>query len=632
MSRKGADIVRGWLTALVIFGGVLAALLLSGCPTPSTCVENGCPARLRCDPDLLVCVTIETDCREDPSLCSESEFCSSVSGRCFSQQQRCGREQAQCPRGQQCDAAEGVCKPIGLCNADLDCSDLEQCSTNGVCEPIACDSSADCGESGVVCVDGSCQAGCDPPSAPCPEGRFCRQNVAGAPGECIAGCSDNQDCNFGFICDLALAQPQCIAEGSCAVDAECREDEICRQGACVQSPCTSDEGCPAGLSCARTQCVGGDCTEDNFSPNHDSASASVLEDVTLDIANLSRCAGRPDWYAFDLSDGELLEVEVRSTATDELVISLHEPSLDVLRINERASNLLALDYQARSDERVLLRVDSSMLENATYSLAVSRSLVGACEEDSFEQNDSAFGAFVTNLQENTPVSIESRLCNDDEDWFELSGFDVTSGLRVSAEPEDGFEPRVELYLPDGKLVEIGSEPVEFLRIGSDEPHLLRAYDPSRRSGEVGLTLTALPMAACESSGMFGTVEEALDIVVGFPTAHTLCPGEDVWEIDWYALSPPAGEATIDIRIVAAGEFPDATPALRAALWAVPPEVAEGEKPEPELIRIARAEAGGELVLSARVQPDVPLAVRVSSDDEIRRLTALPQYQIRYQYR
>jgi hypothetical protein len=273
-----------------------------------------------------------------------------------------------------------------------------------------------------------------------------------------------------------------------------------------------------------------------------------------------------------------------------------------------------------------------MLENATYSLAVSRSLVGACEEDSFEQNDSAFGAFVTNLQENTPVSIESRLCNDDEDWFELSGFDVTSGLRVSAEPEDGFEPRVELYLPDGKLVEIGSEPVEFLRIGSDEPHLLRAYDPSRRSGEVGLTLTALPMAACESSGMFGTVEEALDIVVGFPTTHTLCPGEDVWEIDWYALSPPAGEATIDIRIVAAGEFPDATPALRAALWAVPPEVAEGEKPEPELIRIARAEAGGELVLSARVQPDVPLAVRVSSDDEITRLTTLPRYQIRYQYR
>ena len=625
MSMKGAEIVQRGSTALAILGGLLLLMMFaSGCPTPSTCVENGCPARLRCDEVLLLCVTIETDCREDASLCSENEFCSSVSGRCFSQQQRCGREQAQCPRGQQCDAAEGVCKPIGLCNSDLDCGDLEECSANGVCEAITCVTSADCGEVGVVCVDATCQSGCEPPLAPCPEGRFCRETGDG-PGECIAGCSENQDCNFGFVCDLSLSQPQCVAEGPCAVDAECREDEICRQGECVQSPCASDEDCPLGLSCARSQCVGGDCVEDNFSPNHTSASASVLEDATLDIANLNRCAGRPDWYAFDLSDGELLEVEVRASVADELVISLHEPSLDVLRVNERASSLLTLDYQAKSDERVLLRVDSSMLEDATYSLAVSRSLVGACQEDSFEQNDSAFGAFVTNLQENTPVSISSRLCNDDEDWFELTGFSETSGLRVSADFEDGFEPTVELYLPDGEIAEVGEEPLEFLRLASDEPHLLRVFDPSRRAGEVGLTLTALPEVSCPSSGEFDTIDEALPVQVGFPTMHTLCPGGGVWEIDWYELSPPAFEANIDVRL--SGD--EASPALRAALWVLPEE---GEEGEPELVRIARADAGGELLLSARVQSNRQLAIRISSDDEIGRLVALPRYTIRYQYR
>ncbi|CAN0561754.1 unnamed protein product, partial [Laminaria digitata] len=101
-----------------------------------------------------------------------------------------------------------------------------------------------------------------------------------------------------------------------------------------------------------------------------------------------------------------------------------------------------------------------------------------------------------------------------------------------------------------------------------------------------------------------------------------CPGEGAWEVDWYTLTPPEDAATLSIEVVG-----DGTPALRAALWAVPQS-----EDEPSLVRVANATPGEPLVLEALVEADTPLALRISSEDGVGRLESLPTYQIEYRYR
>ena len=600
----------------------LAMTLLSGCPEPSTCVENGCPARQRCDLDLLACVTLTTDCTLDPALCAADQFCSPVSGRCFSRQQRCGREQAQCPRGQQCDAAEGVCKPIGLCNSNLDCDTIEQCSTSGVCEPLSCSASVDCAMAGLVCVEGTCLAGCRLPDAPCAQGRFCRQSAGEPFGECIAGCDRDQDCNFGARCELTMEPAQCVEEPPCDADTDCRSDEVCRQRRCSQSPCSSDEECPEGLSCARTLCVGGDCAEDNFSPNHTASSAATLE-VVSDITNLSQCAGRPDWFALDLQDGEVMTIALEGMFASELSLELFDPSLQRLRVDERARGGRArIVYQARADERVLLRISSTLLESSTYGLSIERSTISACVEDSFEQNDGPLTAFPTPLSQNTPVSISLQLCNDDEDWFELTGFEPSSGLRIVAEAAN-TSPELTLFAPDGQTFPISpGTPLGIARLGTAEAHLLRARDPRRTSGGLSLTLTSLSPARCEEAGEHMRPEDALAVQANQSSTHEFCVVDEAWEVDWFAILPPDRDATLDVEIRS-----EDLPAVRVALL-------EGQGAlAPEVVRIKDAAAGAQsLTLSARVAAKGALFVRISSEQVPGRLLHVPAYTVVYRYR
>lgn len=609
----------GLLTSLCVLFSMMG---MAGCADPAGCEEIGCPALQVCGAEG-VCVPIATGCDGDDD-CADGEFCSPSSGRCVSEQERCDRNSAQCPTGQQCDALDGFCRPIGLCNSDADCGTAEQCSRQGNCEPVPCDASLDCGQPGLVCDDGICTTGCALPEAPCPSGQFCRDGDDDI-GECITGCNEDRDCNFGFVCDLGTTPALCIAEPPCELDEDCRPDEICRVEQCVQAPCSADADCPDGLICARAQCVGGDCTEDSFSPNHEVADAATIADE-IDIANLSRCAGRPDWFELMLEGGEVVEVSMTHEAGEDLDLTLFDETLTPLRVDAGTSPAAALTYQVPANgSRVFLVVDGASLEPVTYQLSVRRALLGACDEDGFEPNSTNSQAFGLTLDEGVPVNLPVTICGEDEDWFRVRDVTAEQGLRVGIEAgDDDPSLAAALYTPSGATyaLPIGAS-FELLRVGASGDALVRLYSPLAREVEADATITTLAPYTCPEAGAYSDVDEALAIDESAMSAHLLCPSaSQSWEVDWFRLQSPDAAATLQVRLVTEG-----APPLRATLW----ETSQDPEVAPQLLRAATTNTAGELTLAAAVDPTQPLALRISSEAEVGAIEVSPGYRLVYQY-
>lgn len=614
---RGAHAVA---SALLVASGLA---WLSGCPEPLGCDELGCPYGQVCDEQTGACRAPVSDCTLDPTICGPDQTCNEALGRCFSRQQLCGRDQAQCPRGQECEAELGVCKPIGLCETDGDCAVVERCVAGG-CEAIPCTSSLDCGQRGFICERGACVPGCALPEAPCPEGRFCR--AGGAPtGECVEGCNQDQDCDFGYACDLSLEQPTCVEEPPCDVDEECRADEVCRQGSCQQSPCAEDADCPQGQTCALAQCVGGECTEDMFSPNHTVEQAASLPEQ-VEITNLNRCAGRPDWFELELVDGEVIEIEVRQGGEQDLEVYLFDDSLRLLAVDERAQSTSQVRYQARRDQTVYLRVDTAALRSTSYALSVSRAQLEACAEDDFEQNDGPASARPLELIQGTPLTLPLRLCGADEDWFEVEMEDERGGLRLRAQSPQPVQ--VTMYAPGGEVFEVDGQ-LELLRVGQAGDYLVRARSARRQDTSMSLTWTELSPYACPGAGLHDAPERAEVLEPELEAARALCPTDaQAWEVDWYALAPPEQLSILRVRARPLGQIPG----LRLALIERTEPEEGSMEPGTQLIRVAEAEGADEVLeLSALVSAERQLYVRVSSEQAPGRLREQPLYEIYYDY-
>lgn len=624
-SSERPKIVRtARLSALALLALTASSTLLAGCPKSLTCQDFGCASTQICaqqDDGSFTCVKPESDCRNDPTICSADEFCSRSLGRCLSANQQCGRDLAQCPFGQECDAEAGVCQPIGLCTSDNDCDAGEQCGLTGECEPIPCESNRDCGLAGFACNEGRCVVGCALPDAPCPDGSFCRTSGA-VLGECITGCDRDSDCDFGFRCDLTATQPTCLAEEPCETDSECRLDEECRDARCRQAPCENDSDCARGQSCERSQCVGGDCTEDTFSPNHSQLDATLITQDT-EISNLTRCAGRPDWFELEMRAGESMKVTIQHAAASDLELYLYSEELELLQVDERTQSLATLSYQARSNERVFVVVSSTNFDSTEYDISIERSPDGACDEDSFEENDSFSEAFTVNLFESTPLRLQLSLCPDDEDWFNLGAFEPDEGLSVNARVQQGgFIPTVDVLTPDGELLNVDLlEGLSITRAGLRGDYYLRLSATRRQGGDLVATLTRQPRYNCQGANDFATSEEARPLAPSTSLTSELCALQDTWEVDWYELQEADEASLLDVTATLQG-----APPFDMALFTESREF-EGEL---ELIRVNSPEEDGTIRLQAFIDPDRRHWLRLSREERPGRCLTPPAYSLRYE--
>ena len=605
------------------------AMTTWGCPAPLTCVEAGCGSRQVCNVDTGACEAKVTDCRRDASLCPANEFCDEETGRCLSSQRQCGPTQTQCPVDQTCDAEAGVCRVTGLCRADSDCARSgEVCGLVGRCEALRCEANLDCLEAGFICVAQRCAPGCELPASPCPEGSFCRAPSASEPGQCVSRCGADRECNFGFFCDLALAQPTCIKEAPCEDDLDCRVDELCSESACQAAPCQGDEDCLQGQICDRARCVGGDCQEDTFAPNHTPLQAPRLEEE-VEISNLVRCAGRSDWYALQLTDGEVLEVEMIHEAGRDLDLYLLDENLEPIARDESQRSRALIRHESERPQNVYLLIDSARFDASIYSLKIARSPASSCPEDNFEQNDSQREAFNLVAQADTPLSLPLELCFGDEDWFRIPQLDAEEGLAVRWNAPQSEHIELDLFTPDGARIALPPDRLNRqLRVHVPGDYALRArHTRPSLQGPMTLTLTRQSPYSCLGAGEFASWRDALTIQAGAPRELLLCPTQGAWEIDWLKLAPiSSGPVRLDLAITTTYEDFE----IDVVVFELPEELSEPQA-EPRAIRRATRTAAQRWELQAIVESGARLGLRLTTDEPLERIGEPNFYTVSYQY-
>ena len=126
------------------------------------------------------------------------------------------------------------CRPdFPNCKTDAHCANSEEGQAsgrlmciNGLCQQCATDE--DCGEAGVECLAGTCQAipGYCTTTTDCPGNQVCRDN------SCGPQCLSDADCQEGFLCEGG----NCVEEPECTTDADCDEGFQCRGNNCVEIP------------------------------------------------------------------------------------------------------------------------------------------------------------------------------------------------------------------------------------------------------------------------------------------------------------------------------------------------------------------------------------------------------------
>jgi hypothetical protein len=595
---------------------LVGALTLSACPQEITCADTGCPFNQVCDPDSGACRLAGSDCREDPEICGEDELCNERTGQCFSRGVPCGPGLPQCPRAQVCDAERGFCELEGRCLNDSDCAQGEACDvTLGECAALPCAQDDQCPRE-FVCELGRCQPGCLPEEPRCLPGRFCRNRDGEATGTCASECTVDTECVNGSRCALEAAPAQCVPEGPCEADADCRADEGCVDNQCVATPCLADSDCVGAEVCdlATGVCIGGDCVEDTFSPNHAYTAAAAVEPGAL--TNLALCPRRPDWYALELVAGELVEVTVEHRLSDDLDLHLFDSNLRLLRADEGLGVSAKVRYQARRDDRVLLRVASVGDQEASYELSVERTAALACDDDAFEQNDFAREAREVNPTPQSPVNLPLTVCFDDEDWFVLRDLSSEQGLTIRASPEEDLTLDVSLYTPDGATLPVGPDGLSLARLGASGDYFVRARSLLGAAGDYGLVMAPTDGLICPSQSTTGGVEDAIALPApDQESVHVLCTAGDDWEIDWYAVPPVAETGVVTVRF-------DSAPDLELTVTLF-------ELEEEGVTRLLRTSTPGQPTVAAQVTPTQDLRLRVTSPRLPGRLVENPTYTLEW---
>lgn len=192
-----------------------------------------------------------------------------------------------CPDGW-CDRYDGVCVPWGD-SADMAseggcysgrCGEGEVCVGEGAsasCVGTCAQIGEPCGEGGRctgtdagvnICFVGDAGAGSECEfSAQCEGGASCVTVSAGAPGRCMASCSEpGALCEDGSLCIASGGAGICYAGGAVPEGGDCESLADCERGRrcvsagerkyCVRA-CATDAGCDAGMSCDELPTGGG---------------------------------------------------------------------------------------------------------------------------------------------------------------------------------------------------------------------------------------------------------------------------------------------------------------------------------------------------------------------------------------
>ena len=142
-------------------------------------------------------------------------------------------------------------------------------------------------------------------------------------------------------------------------------------------------------------------------------------------------------------------------------------------------------------------------------------------------------------------------------------------------------------------------------------------------------MSALGPWACAGAGSHTSHTTALAIAPQALSTHELCPLQDAWEADWFALSPAPAPGIITITVARpSGDDPELVRPRELSVALL--EGQPGDEP-PRLLRVASRAPDGAWRMAAQVSPEQQLYLRVLSETPPGRIWQRPRYQVLYQY-
>ena len=266
---------------------------------------------------------------------------------------------------------DGTFCSMGTC---VGCVADDDCSAETVCEASACVAGcrddAGCFE-GRICEAGGCQDGCREDNA-CDAGQICEDNA------CEVGCREDAACGDGMIC-----LPDATCADGCREDGDCGAD-LCVETSCVARgiACRDDVDCNGGDVCDldTTLCVAGEtpCEADALEPNDTEASTGALGTTS----SLSICEGDVDRFAYELLEGERVDVEVAFNGErGGLVVALRSGEVE-LALGAEGGAGLVLSWTAEVATSVVVEVagaDASVRNSYTLEVGIMEPQL--CDEE-----------------------------------------------------------------------------------------------------------------------------------------------------------------------------------------------------------------------------------------------------------
>ena len=241
--------------------------------TPRTCNDNNPCTRNSCNPSTGLC---EFPLAEPGTPCDDWDAC--TDGDQCDAQGHCKGTDKDCDDNDPCTV--DVCDPwnsgkcehtpgnFGSACDDLDdCTEHDQCQTNGQCagERIDCDDNDPCTDDS--CVGGVCRHVFN--TVPCDDQNLCTENDRCTNGQCLGvekNCENIDPCISGH-CDAHTGQ--CVEEFNsdpCDDKDPCTEHDHCKQGTCAGDAIECDDGwfCNGVEFCSQGTCQPGvppDCDD-----------------------------------------------------------------------------------------------------------------------------------------------------------------------------------------------------------------------------------------------------------------------------------------------------------------------------------------------------------------------------------